>query len=57
MQLHMYKQISSLENISYILGLLKKELKPKQRMKFVVISGVLSEKSADAIEIRYLEEK
>ena len=45
------------KNISYILGLLKKELKPKQRMKFVVISGVLSEKSADAIEIRYLEEK
>lgn len=45
------------KNISSILSLLKKELKPKKRLKFVVISGLLSEKSADAIEVRYLEQK
>ena len=45
------------KNISSILSLLQKELKPKKRLKFVVISGLLSEKSADAIEVRYLEQK
>ena len=45
------------KNISSILSLLQKELKPKNRLKFVVISGLLSEKSADAIEVRYLEQK
>jgi pyruvate kinase len=43
------------ENISRILHFLKGELKPKKTMKFVVISGILSESSADAIEIRNLE--
>lgn len=43
------------KNISSILMLLKKQLNPKKRLKFVVISGVLSEKSADAIEVRYLD--
>jgi pyruvate kinase len=43
------------KNISSILKFLKKTLQPKGTMKFVVISGVLSEKSADAIEIRYLK--
>lgn len=43
------------ENISRILNFLKGELKPKKTMKFVVISGILSESSADAIEIRNLE--
>ena len=42
------------KNISGILSFLKKELNPKKRMKFVVISGILSESSADAIEIRNL---
>lgn len=43
------------KNISGILSFLKKELNPDKRMKFVVISGILSESSADAIEIRNLE--
>ena len=43
------------KNISKILTFLKKELNPKRTLKFVVISGILSESSADAIEIRNLE--
>jgi hypothetical protein len=35
--------------------IITKELQPKKDLKFVVISGILSEKSADAIEIRYLK--
>jgi hypothetical protein len=37
------------------MSILKKELNPKSDLKFVVISGILSEKSADAIEIRTLK--
>ena len=43
------------KNISSVMGILKKELNPKSDLKFVVISGILSEKSADAIEIRTLK--
>ena len=42
------------KNINSVMGILKKELNPKSDLKFVVISGILSEKSADAIEIRTL---
>tara|TARA_B100000287_G_scaffold419775_1_gene458377 strand:- start:675 stop:2078 length:1404 start_codon:yes stop_codon:yes gene_type:complete len=40
------------KNISKILKMLKKRLKSKDNLKFVVISGALSEVSSDAIEIR-----
>jgi pyruvate kinase len=43
------------KNISSILNFLRRELKPIEPMKFVVISGLLSEISADAIEIRHLK--
>ena len=43
------------KNISSVMSVLKKELNPKNDLKFVVISGILSEKSADAIEIRTLK--
>ena len=43
------------KNINSVMGILKKELNPKSDLKFVVISGILSEKSADAIEIRALK--
>ena len=43
------------KNINSVMGILKKELNPKNDLKFVVISGILSEKSADAIEIRTLK--
>ena len=43
------------KNIHSVMGILKKELNPKSDLKFVVISGILSEKSADAIEIRTLK--
>lgn len=43
------------KNINCVMGILKKELNPKSDLKFVVISGILSEKSADAIEIRTLK--
>jgi len=35
--------------------ILSKNLTPKKNLKFIVISGILSEHSADAIEIRNLE--
>lgn len=40
------------KNISKILKILKKRLKSKHNLKFVVISGALSEVSSDAIEVR-----
>jgi pyruvate kinase len=43
------------KNISSVMGILQKELNPQSDLKFVVISGILSEKSADAIEIRALK--
>ena len=43
------------KNINSVMSILKKELNPKSDLKFVVISGILSEKSADAIEIRTLK--
>ena len=43
------------KNISSVMSILKKELNPKSDLKFVVISGILSERSADAIEIRALK--
>jgi pyruvate kinase len=42
------------KNIDSAMKILKQELKPTSDLKFVVISGILSEKSADGIEIRYL---
>ena len=42
------------KNINSVMGILKKELSPSRDLKFVVISGILSEFSADAIEIRQL---
>ena len=41
-------------NINSIMKILRKELSPSRDLKFVVISGLLSEFSADAIEIRPL---
>ncbi len=41
-------------NIHSIMKILRKELSPSRDLKFVVISGLLSEFSADAIEIRPL---
>ncbi len=43
------------KNIDSVMKIITKELQPKKDLKFVVISGILSEKSADAIEIRYLK--
>ena len=42
------------KNINSVMRIIKKELLPTKDLKFVVISGILSEKSADAIEIRSL---
>ena len=42
------------KNINSIMKILRKELSPTQDLKFVVISGILSESSADAIELRSL---
>ncbi len=43
------------KNLQSIMKILKKELSPKRELKFVVISGILSENSADAIEVRSLK--
>ncbi len=40
------------KTVKQILKILKNELNPQKEMKFVLISGVMSENSADAIEIR-----
>ena len=42
------------KNLQSIMKILKKELSPTRELKFVVISGILSEHSADAIEVRSL---
>ena len=42
------------KNLEYIMRILKRALSPKRDLKFVVISGILSENSADAIEVRSL---
>ena len=42
------------KNLQSIMKILKKELSPSRDLKFVVISGILSENSADAIEVRSL---
>ena len=42
------------KNLQSIMKILKKELSPRRELKFVVISGILSENSADAIEVRSL---
>ena len=42
------------KNLQSIMKILKKELSPTKDLKFVVISGILSENSADAIEVRSL---
>ena len=42
------------KNLQSIMKILKKELSPTTELKFVVISGILSEHSADAIEVRSL---
>lgn len=43
------------KNVNSAMKSIKKVLKPQKDLKFVVISGILSETSADAIEIRYLK--
>ena len=43
------------KNINSVMRILFEELAPRRNLKFVVISGILSEHSADAIEIRNLE--
>lgn len=43
------------KNLQSIMKILKKELSPIRELKFVVISGILSENSADAIEVRSLK--
>jgi len=43
------------KNIESVMKVIRRELKPDRDLKFVVISGIMSEKSADAIEIRYLK--
>ncbi|MBA11486.1 MAG: pyruvate kinase [Gammaproteobacteria bacterium] len=43
------------KNINSVMRILSEELAPKRNLKFVVISGILSEHFADAIEIRNLE--
>ena len=40
------------KTVKGVLKILKNKLKPEKEMKFVLISGVMSENSADAIEIR-----
>ena len=40
------------KTVKQVLKILKNELNPQKEMKFVLISGVMSENSADAIEIR-----
>ena len=40
------------KTVKQVLKILKKELNPEREMKFVLISGVMSENSIDAIEIR-----
>ena len=40
------------KTVKKVLSILKNELNPQKKMKFVLISGVMSENSADAIEIR-----
>tara|TARA_B100001027_G_scaffold69177_1_gene47221 strand:- start:52 stop:1461 length:1410 start_codon:yes stop_codon:yes gene_type:complete len=42
------------KNLQSIMKILKKELSPTRDLKFVVISGIHSENSADAIEVRSL---
>ena len=42
------------KNLQSIMKILKRELLPTRELKFVVISGILSETSADAIEVRSL---
>jgi len=42
------------KNVNSALKIIKKELNPNKNLKFIVISGILSEKSADSIEIRNL---
>ena len=42
------------KNLQSIMKILKKALSPSRELKFVVISGILSENSADAIEVRSL---
>ena len=43
------------KNIASVMKVIRRELKPDRDLKFVVISGIMSEKSADAIEIRHLK--
>jgi len=43
------------KNVNSAMKAIKNVLKPQEDLKFVVISGILSETSADAIEIRYLK--
>ena len=43
------------KNVNSAMKAIKNVLKPQKDLKFVVISGILSETSADAIEIRYLK--
>ena len=43
------------KNLQSIMKILKRELLPTRELKFVVISGILSENSADAIEVRSLK--
>ena len=43
------------KNVNSAMKAIKNVLKPQNDLKFVVISGILSETSADAIEIRYLK--
>ena len=55
---HAYKSSMYSEhekNLQSIMKILKKELSPTRELKFVVISGILSENSADAIEVRSLK--
>ena len=42
------------KNVNSALKIIKKEFNPNRNLKFIVISGILSEKSADSIEIRNL---
>ena len=43
------------KNVNSAMKAIKNVLRPQKDLKFVVISGILSETSADAIEIRYLK--
>ena len=42
------------KNVNSALKIINKEFNPNRNLKFIVISGILSEKSADSIEIRNL---